>query len=84
MGAELADVLALPDDPRQREWEEPGVLARHLPLETLVAIAAEFGQNAIVWIPLGGSPVLVCSRDGFAGFRQGETLPVTDTDDART
>jgi hypothetical protein len=83
-GAELLEVRALPDDPRLEAWEEPGFLARHLPRDEVVAIADEFGQNAIVWISPGSPPELVCSRQGFAGHRRGETIPGTDTDDART
>jgi hypothetical protein len=84
LGAEPLDVVAVPEEPGQEAWREPGFLARHLPCDALVAIGAEHGQNAIVWVPAGGAPRLVCTRDGFAGRRAGETIPGNESDDARS
>jgi hypothetical protein len=83
-GAELRAAVAIPEQGGQGEWTEPGYLALQLPRAALVTIAAEFGQNALVWIPAGGAVELVCTRDGFAGSVRGETISGTDTEDART
>lgn len=52
--------------PDAGRWREPG-FAVELGLTELAALAAEFGQNAIVWVPRSGIPVLVVTREGFMG-----------------
>lgn len=57
-----------------RAWDEPGWCVTTADRDALVALGAEFGQNAIVWIGDAGEVSLVCTRDGFCGARVGEVL----------
>lgn len=56
------------------EWREPGFCVLACARDTVVALGARFGQNAVVWIGEDGRAVLVSTRHGFAGCRVGETI----------
>ena len=56
------------------QWDEPGYAIRGIPRSTAVALGADFGQNAIVWIDAAGCATLVVTRSGFCGRAQGEVL----------
>ena len=55
-------------------WDEPGWCVPGDVRAAVVALGAEFGQNAIVWIDPAGEVTLVCTRDGFCGAGVGEVL----------
>lgn len=55
-------------------WDEPGYAVAGIDRCDAVALGAEFGQNAIVWIDAAGAASLVVTRDGFCGRQSGETL----------
>jgi hypothetical protein len=59
--------------PQAAQWREPG-FAVELGRTELVALAGEFGQNAIVWVPRSGVATLVVTREGFAGQRVGAVV----------
>jgi hypothetical protein len=58
------------------EWREPGFCVPGDVRDTVVALGARFGQNAVVWIGGDGRIVLVATRHGFAGCRVGEVIPL--------
>ena len=55
-------------------WDEPGWCVTGDVRDIVVALGAEFGQNAIVWIDAAGEVTIVCTRDGFCGGRIGDVL----------
>jgi len=57
-----------------RAWDEPGWCVPIADRDALVALGAQFGQNAIVWIGDAGEVDIVCTRDGFCGARVSEVL----------
>lgn len=56
------------------DWDEPGFYVVGADRTELVEMAAEHGQNAILWIEGDGVPALYCARDGFAGAARGARL----------
>lgn len=67
----VSRTVAKGSDPR---WTEPGWCALALPRDAAVALAADFGQNAIVWIDAAGEVTIVVTREGFCGARVGEIV----------
>jgi hypothetical protein len=59
-----------------RLWDEPGYALAGAPREAVVALGRRFGQNAVVWIDARGDVALVATREGFAGCRVGEGVPL--------
>lgn len=55
-------------------WDEPGFLATGISAEALIGIAAEFGQNAVVWLEPSGAAKLLAVRPGFCGAAPGDVL----------
>lgn len=55
-------------------WDEPGFLATGISAEALIGIAAEFQQNAVVWLEPSGAPKLLAARPGFCGAAPGDVL----------
>jgi hypothetical protein len=63
-------------DDEAGRWTEPGFLVSGIALAEAVAIAERFRQNAIVWVPADGRPVLVATRAGFLGLAPGDHIPI--------
>ena len=61
-------------DTGSAEWREPGFCVLGCARDTVVALGARSGQNAVVWIDADGLAALVATRDGFAGCRVGEVI----------
>jgi hypothetical protein len=59
-------------------WDEPGWCVTGDVRDPLVALGAELGQNAIVWITATGDVTIVCTRNGFCGGRIGDILELDD------
>jgi hypothetical protein len=59
------DLVAWPSvsEPEDPDWVEPGWLISGLDLAAAVALAAQFGQNALVWIAPGEPARLVWAGD---------------------
>jgi hypothetical protein len=55
-------------------WDEPGFYVAGAERSELVDLAAQHGQNAILWIESDGVPYLYCARAGFAGAARGARL----------
>lgn len=55
-------------------WDEPGFYVIGADRQELLELAAEHGQNAILWIEGDGVPSIYCARDGFAGAARGARL----------
>jgi hypothetical protein len=55
-------------------WDEPGWCLPGGVREIAVSLAADFGQNAIVWIDPQGEVTIVCTRAGFCGAAVGDVL----------
>jgi hypothetical protein len=56
-------------------WDEPGWCILGPSARAMsIALGAEFGQNAIVWIDVDDSVAIVCTRDGFCAAAIGEVL----------
>ncbi|HKP75832.1 MAG TPA: DUF3293 domain-containing protein, partial [Longimicrobiaceae bacterium] len=55
-------------------WDEPGWCIAGPVREIAVSLAAELGQNAILWIGEAGEVTIVCTRDGFCGARVGQAV----------
>ena len=74
MGMEAWPTLALGTG-GDGSWDEPGWCIPGPSARAMsIALGAEFGQNAIVWIDVDGGVAIVCTRDGFCGARVGEVL----------
>jgi len=58
----------------QPEWNEPGWCVAGPVRQIAVSLAAELGQNAILWIDAAGEVTIVCTRDGFCAARMGQVV----------
>jgi hypothetical protein len=61
------------DDPAGA-WDEPGWCFPGDVRDLAVSLAAEFGQNAIVWIAEDGAVTLVATREGFCRAAVGDVI----------
>ncbi|HEX6748951.1 MAG TPA: DUF3293 domain-containing protein [Longimicrobium sp.] len=73
-GAEPWRTLARGTGDDAGAWDEPGWLIRGDVRGLAVALGAEFGQNAIVWIDAAGDVAIVVTRDGFCRTAVGEVV----------
>ena len=71
LGLRVFRSRAIATDPR---WNEPGWCVPGIARDAAVALASDFGQNAIVWIAAAGEVTIVASREGFCGASVGDVL----------
>lgn len=72
---------AVPWDPADTGWIEPGFAVLGCERDDAVALGARYGQNAIVWIDGYGRVSLAVTRRGFCGLDVGAELPPPDTNE---